>query len=320
MNNLILKEYSPELFAQWQEFIEKSNNGTIFHRLDFLGYHGGKFKENENHLLWYKKGQLYAIMPLGIFKEGEKVFAKSPFGASWGGLVHGGKFKLKYAIEIVDSLINYLKNKGVNEIIIAPTPSIYFKKYSNYFEFALYEAGFRVINREITSVIELPKTKEEVWQCPDSPCRTQIRRGLNNFSKIFNGKAREFYQILLQDKARHEAVATHDLDDLQYLEQLLPQDIWFDIAVDKEENQAGICYFSGNKECVLSFYLSQEDKALGENGLSALILRGLESAVEKGYKYYDFGTNNKENLISLVEFKESFGGIGISRDTYKLEL
>ena len=84
---ITLKEYKKDYFDKWNKFVENSNNGTIFHRLDFLAYHGDKFKSNENHLIWFKGDEIIALMPLGIFEENGKRIAKSPYGGSYGGVI-----------------------------------------------------------------------------------------------------------------------------------------------------------------------------------------------------------------------------------------
>jgi hypothetical protein len=74
--------YDKSHFDEWNTFVDGSNNGTVFHRLDFLNYHEpGKF--NFKNLMFYKSGELVAVLPAGMVKEAYK----SPMGASFGGFV-----------------------------------------------------------------------------------------------------------------------------------------------------------------------------------------------------------------------------------------
>lgn len=319
-------KYKPEVFdktgiEQWNRFVEESVNGCIFHRLDFLAYHGDRFLENAHHLAWYKGETLSAVMPMGIFIENGRRVARSPFGASWGGLVHEKNLKLKYAIKMTESLIDYLKGIDIDECMITPTPMCYFDTYTNYFEQTLFAQGFSLLYRDICHIVELPGKEEEVWLSFDSKCRNQVRNGLKNFKITEDGDFEEFYLVLLEDKKRHnDAVPTHTLQELKYLQEKFKKRVFVDIAVGRENVKAGICYFACNSNTLSVFYIAQQSGALGLNGVNALVLKGMQRAVREGFKYFDFGTSsyhNKSRNLNLSQFKESFGARGYFRDMYR---
>ena len=317
-------KYTKDKFDTWNNFVEKANNGTIFHRLDFLGYHGNKFEKNEHHLMFYKGDTLLAVLPLAIFEEGEVKTAKSPYGASWGGLVFSDKLSIKYVIFITDSLLEYLGGQNVSECVITVTPQCYYIKPTNYFEFSLFSKGFQVVNRENHLVVELPDKAEKIMDVLDSKCRNQTRKGLKVFTKFLEETSCEnYYPILMEDKVRHNSMPTHTEKDLEYLSTVFPKAVTFDVVISEEDNRAGICYFKANRNCVLTFYMSQQNSALRLNGTNALVYRGMERAVLNGVKYFDFGgssLNSKIRNIGVSEFKESFGAYGVFRDTYKINL
>ncbi len=270
--------------------------------------------------MWYKGESPYALLPLGIFIEDGRKVARSPYGASWGGFVAGGKLKLKYALNLVDSLMEYLVQLGIEECYITMPPPCYYNEYTNFFEFALTTHGFSPENREITHVVSLPMKEADVWTCLDSKSRNQARKGLKLFEIQQNVEAEKFYPILLEDKMRHgEALPTHSLNDLKYLQGHESKFISFDIGIDEKGAKAGICYFHANGSCLTVFYMAQENKALGLNGMNALVLHGMQRAVREGYRYFDFGCSSYHTRIQnigLAEFKEGFGASGMFRDTY----
>lgn len=318
---VILTEYNVADSALWNAFIEKSANGTIFHRSDFLAYHHPKFKSNINNLIWLKNENFFSLMPLGIFRSDKEIIARSPYGASWGGLVHPDNMTLNYSRQIVKTLIEYLKANNIDKCFITATPGCYYKTYSYHFEFSLLEAGFKLINSEIQDVVPLSQIKNNVWELFTSKCRNQSRKGLENFSITQNVTPEEFYPILVEDKKRHNnASITHSLKDLTLLHNTFPDKVIFSVARLKNSNEmAGLCLFVGNDNCVMTFYLSQTAGAVGKNGVNALIAIHLEQAFKQGYKFFDFGCssfNTKVENIGVAEFKESFGSIGISRNTY----
>ena len=319
---ITLKEYTYDLFDEWNQFIENSNNGTIFHRLDFLSYHGEKFKENEKHLVWRKGGNILAVLPMAIFKENGIRIAKSPYGASWGGFVHSTKIKLSEVFEIVDSLFDFINDNHIDEFYITFPPACYYNFYTNYFEFVLYSKGFTICNRYLTSVVQLPESKDDVWNLIHSKARNSTRKAQKLFTYLPDARAKEFYPILVEDKKRHDnASITHSLNDLIYLQKLDKQ-VTFDIAIKKDNSKAGICYFWTNNNCIMTFYMAQDDRALGSNGMNYLIYEGMIQAIKKGIKYIDFGTSlskfEVENKIfGVAKFKERFGAQGYFRDSYK---
>jgi hypothetical protein len=308
----------------WNNFIsQKSLNGTIFHHLDFLAYHQNRFTNNEHHLAFYKGEELVGLMPLAIFEQEGIKIAKSPYGASWGGLVFSENLKLKYHIELIESLVNYLKDLQVNEIFITPTPSFYYKNYSSFFEFALFQSGFQLKNRDVMHVVTLPKNAEETMQVLDSKCRNQTRRALEQVEIIENATIEDFYIALQEDKIRHNSTPTHTLEEMKRIQELNTDFMQIDVAKDNEGNKAGICYFKGNSQAIMTFYMAQQNAILGKNALNALVFKGMERAVKQGFKYFDFGCSSvggKIQNIGVSEFKESFGAKGMLRETYYLKV
>lgn len=306
---------------EWNSFVENSNNGTIFHHIDFLNYHNEEIRNTYLFLKFYKGGNLIGIMPMSIFESNEKKIAKSMQGASWGGLVYNYKTSIKYILEIVKVLLDYLKGIGVSEVWITPTPMSYFKEYNNYFEFSLYSNGFSLVERNNDLVLQLPESTDKIMEKFDSHCRTQTRKGLRIFKEYYmNTTVENFYPILLDEKKRHGSIPTHTFENLKYLKNIFSNNIIFDVAFANDDSKVGICYFVCNNNCVLTFYISQETKAIGKSGLNALIYKGMQRFVEKKIKYFDFGlvgSNSKIRNFGVADFKESFGARGIFRETYR---
>src|SRR5215468_3242705 len=79
--------FEPRHRDEWRTFVAASDNGTLFHDLDFLDYHrAGRFEEH--HLLFFDRGELVAVLPAAIVPgaNGARRLA-SPYGASIGGFV-----------------------------------------------------------------------------------------------------------------------------------------------------------------------------------------------------------------------------------------
>ena len=81
----ILK-YSHNMSSQWDDFVQSSKNGTVFHTRKFLSYHINR-KFNDHSLCFKKKNNLVAIFPAAIIKENNHKILFSHPGTSFGGLV-----------------------------------------------------------------------------------------------------------------------------------------------------------------------------------------------------------------------------------------
>jgi hypothetical protein len=316
---LHLHRFQPEDRAAWADFLDLADNATIFHSLDFLDYHGDRFKEEAHHLLWRKGERLFAALPLGVFEEGGQRLARSPYGASWGGLVHESRFKLKYALEIVGSLVDYLRAREISECVITPPPSCYYGQYNNHFEFALVAHGFQTVNRELTSVIDLRGCTDPMalmTTSARSPARKAKKHGVQ---VVRDAPLDVFYPLLEETKERLGGDITHTLADLQWLQAHLPGRIKVDVAYHEAEPIAGNLYFD-NKHGLLCFYLSHRKTHDHLSAPNLLIYDALCWAVDQGRASFDFGCSSVRQQIQnlgVSNFKENFGARGLFRETYR---
>ena len=325
MEKISIARYTSDSLDKWNQFVENSNNGTIFHRLDFLAYHGDKFKKNEHHLVFYKGDSIYGVLPLGIFNENGRTVAMSPFGASMGGIVYKKNLKLKYAIQMIELLVDYLIKLGnVDECLIIIPPMGYYNSYNNYMEFAMCSHGFVISNSEISHFV---RTKsEKIEDNFESRARNSIRKAIKEGNKIkFNDKIEVLYPLIIEDKKRQQLQTkpTHSLQDLLYLEKIFPDRVFADIAYIKEIPVAGVVYFLVNKSCLLTFYLARATNYLNYNSMNLLIKERLLKAHKAGIKYLDFGCSSYKMQITnigVAEFKESFGAAGYFKHTFILKL
>ena len=119
-------EYDSSNFTIWDNFVDKSINGNIFHKQQFLSYHPpDKFKFK--HLLIYNnKNKLICLIPGGI--SNNKFI--SPIGSSFGGFIISKKNTLAESIDLVNSLVIFCKEKGYNGIKVTPPMQIYNKIFN----------------------------------------------------------------------------------------------------------------------------------------------------------------------------------------------
>jgi hypothetical protein len=319
MSKIKLIEYSPEWFIKWNKFVEDSNNGTIFHRLDFLEYHCEKFKETENHLIWLKGEEIFCVLPLAFFKTENQIVAKSPYGGSYGGIVCKKPLNYFESNEVVCSLLDYFRNFGVNEIIITlPTKNLEIIQTDTLF-FSFIEHGFKIINSDISSVVVIDN-EEDKNSMFTTRSRNMVRKARKaNVLPKQNQSIDDFWQVMDLTFSKIGKPPTHTYNEWKYLCYTFPDIFWNDVAYLNNKPIAGIGHVKINKTTYSSFYLCSNPNYYETQALSLLITEALINAKDRGLKYFDFGTSsiNMKANENIFRFKESFGSIGVFKHTIK---
>ena len=157
--SLSLVRFSDRYQAEWDKFVWKSNNGTLFHTRRFLNYHP-KERFTDASLIFLDESRWLGILPFVERREqGERVWISHP-GASMGGLVCPSSLSFKYTFSVVEALLLRAHAEGVGKIYITLPPQVYFARPCNYFDFALLENGFTYLKREVSSVVPLDFTTD----------------------------------------------------------------------------------------------------------------------------------------------------------------
>ncbi|HOP49134.1 MAG TPA: GNAT family N-acetyltransferase [Ignavibacteriales bacterium] len=306
---------SPE---EWDDFVKKSDNGTIFHEQKFLSYHPVNRFSN-NSVVFFKNNKILALLPATIIERDNKRIFVSHQGASYGGFVYKD-LNLQEAHKLVELLIKIGKENDCNQITLTLPPIIYQKKYSNYIDFALYRNGFSYLKRELSSVVRLDFKNNK----PTELFRDEAIRAVNKAKKlgveiIETEEFEEYYSILKNNlRMRHNVTPTHSLDELLKLKKMYPTKIRLFGAFKDEKLIAGVCNFSANSEVVLAFYISHNDEYQEYRPVNLLFHEIMQKYQLENFKYLDFGifTVNMDPNWGLGRFKENFGARGIFRDTF----
>jgi hypothetical protein len=322
MSDYKLHRYQPKYYGKWNIFVEESNNGTLFHRLDFLEYHKDRFAENENNLLIFKGDSVFGIIPLAFFEETGKRIAKSPFGGSYGGFVFKTALSYKSSKLIIAEFIRYLQDIGIDETYITPAINDFCLTPCDTFIFSMLEAGFKISNSEITSIV--PLSKEDITQSTfTSRARNAIRKAKSEEIEVVrNANIDDFWSVMTKTFARHGKNPTHTRDEFIYLNKIFPDRVYCDLAYYRGVPIAGIGYMKINKRTNSSFYLCSDEEYIHKQALSLLISNAVVEAQNDGFAYFDFGTSsvNMVGRNNIFLFKESFGATGRFRNTYQLKL
>ena len=316
-------KYKKEDEASWDNFVSRSNNGTIFHLRKFLNYHpANRFLDHS--LLINKKKKLFSVLPSAErIIDGQKFLVSHP-GSSVGSFLVPENLSIANSIELAKQLKVYAKSLDFDGIQITLPPNLYQKRLSNYMDFAFFREGFFYRKREITSILFLEKTIEKTTK-KFRPSHRRAVKTAKSKGVIVRESERydEFYKMLQRNLSkRHGVSPTHTLKELKKLKKIFKSKVKLFSAFVDEKMVAGVVNFLINDHTILAFYISHDELYNHYRPLNILFYEVFSWAIESKYKIYDFGifTVNEEPNMGLGRFKENFGASGIFRDTIQLKV
>jgi len=321
--SLDFEDYNESYRYKWDEFVENSANGTIFHLRKFLSYHPPD-RFNDSSIVIKKNDQIFALFPAVSVDYMGKRALFSHRGASYGGFVYNATLSISSAFSMVRRLVDYAYEKGFEKIVITIPPIIYSKRPSQYIDFSLLKNGFKYLKKELSSILFLEESIEENVKKFKQVNRTAFRKAIKLGVEVRESEDWEvFYDILKNNlKIRHNVKPTHSLEELLKLKNIFPDRIRLYGAYLRDEMIAGVVMFDCNSQVSLAFYISHREDMQQYRGVNLLFYYIIEDSIKRGFKYLDFGifTVNMEPNFGLGRFKEGFGATGIFRDTFYIDL
>jgi hypothetical protein len=306
--------FEHSLADTWHAFVESSNNGTEFHRTDFLEYHP-EDRYDFRHLLFFRKGCLVSVLPGAVTGE----TFRSPAGASIGGFVHAPCAGLETADAVVHAFVSWCRGAGITEAFIGLPMPVYERTLDDSMEFALLYNGFSQYDAKYSSVADLRLTGDRSRM----PCKTRhnIARAENQGIEVTESDDfAVFHPILRENKLKFGCEPTHTLAELERIRDLRPDLLKLFLALKDGRPIAGLMLFLVSPVCALNFYTAQDYGYHRYNPVSLLLEHSMRWCAGRGYRYYDYGVsmdtsspNPLEVSRSLVKFKESMGLTGCIR-------
>ncbi len=317
-----IERYDSTQGVNWNLFVESSNGGTLFHRLDFLAYHGERFKDSEHHLIFYRKGKVLGLMPMAItYDIGSKV-CKSPYGGSYGGPVFRKPLNYADSKEAIEALIGYVSNLGASALVMTLPIWPCYMHYSDTFRFVLMETGFKCINRDISSVVCLEphaSLYKQLGMRLSNLARKSRRAEKEGVEMVHRAGLNDLWKVMKVTYGKHGVHPTHSREDLDWLMEKFPENIYCDIAYLKGLPIAAVVFFVINERLICSFYLLQDPSYRKSQALTYLLYSAILRAQNDGFKWLDLGTSSvgMKARPNVFRFKEGLGAIGVFRETYE---
>ncbi|NQT26237.1 GNAT family N-acetyltransferase [candidate division KSB1 bacterium] len=314
--------YKKNIRKEWDQFVEQSNNGTIFHSHQFLDYHApGKFQFN--NLVFMEGDRILAVLP-GRLKDG---IYESPIGASYGSIVTKD-ISFAKSMDLVSSFLKYARKSHIREIVLTAPPLIYEKHPNQNLEYAMLWQGFEYKTHYISSAIHLDPDREIIPRFQKT-VRYYVRKSLKdkNIRVELNEDYDAFYPILLHNLSRHNVRPTHSLEELIRLKELLPDALKLFMVYHKDDPIGGCLMFYCNQQVGLCFYNMMYYEAAQHRPIHRVLYEVVKYSTEKGFKYVDIGVSQDTAALnpmtpneSLIAYKETFDAKACMRNTLAISL
>lgn len=317
-----IKKYTEKLNNIWDDFIFKSNNGTIFHTQQFLNYHQNK-KFINHSLLFFDKDTLIAVLPAAT-NNNNKILHSHP-GASFGGIVYGQNLNFAIYNNIISCLEQYCLENRFDRIKLINTPNIYHQIKDESFNYLLQWRGFIQKETYISHYLKNDFQNETLGLLNKRKQR-YIKSIIqnNNFSHVINENFNLFYPILLESKKLFKTTPTHSLEELLILKEIFPQKIHLLLFYQNKTVVGGSVIFFTTQNTALIFYNAINPKYKQEHLATFQLYQCMRFAKKNNKKILDFGVSHnpetKNSLTpkpSLIQFKEHFNTKGVLRVVYE---
>ena len=301
-------KYTPSHQNIWDEFVKNSKNGNIFHTRKFLNYHKERFIDHS--IVIYKKNKLIALF--GAIEFEDKIVSHR--GSTYGGLIVRKENKSNDTLMIWEEIIKYY-----NKIIEFRKCEYIFDKYpSKEVEFIAKKLGFKEVAEELSTCLDLEYIKL-------SERRKRAITKCKNLKIVFDDLEYEtYYKILSKNLEKFNSTPTHTLEEMKTLKELFPNEYKLVTIYLDNKMIAGVWLVLATPFTAHTFYIAQDYEYSENQPLSCIVKEMIEYLQEKNYRYLNFGISTEDGgkVINkgLFEFKESFGGFGVSRFYFRREV
>ena len=327
---ITIKKYNNSYFEMWDNFIKKSNNGTIFQTQKFINYHITR-KFNDYSLIIKKNDEILCLLPGVINKvNNHKIFYSHP-GASYGGLILKNGLTFYLINEIIKSLDEHLIKHQFKKIFLINSPSIYWAHEDQSLDYLLQWNKYKITETYIshasnisksTTIDDLLSKRKKRYILNDSQ--------LNDFTfkeGCSNGEIEQFYSILIESKKQFLTTPTHSLSELKKLKKLFNKKIKIFVSILNHVVVGGVVIFHTNQKTSLIFY-NVVNPNVKDSQLSVLQLyNAMQICKNYGASIVDFGVSHTPETLnpldpkfSLIKFKEQFGAKGVKRIAFEKDL
>ena len=297
-----IKIYDGKAAIEWNEFIDKSRNGTFLFNRNYMDYHADRFQDFS--LMAYKKNKLYAVLPAN--RVGDVLYSHQ--GLSYGGFITSSKLALS------DITIIFEK------VVYKPVPVIYHLLPAQEDLYVLFRyMNAKLIGRNISSTIYQGNKIKFI-----ESRKSGIRKAIANRVEICESENFEsFWEILYDNlKMKYGVSPVHSLKEIKLLASRFPDNIKL-FTAQKDGIVLGGTVVYITPQVLHTQYISASLSGK-ESGALDLLFDHLINHKFTNIPIFDFGQSTEQmgKVLNdaLIFQKEGFGGRGVMYDIYEYEV
>ena len=296
----------------WDEFVDRSRNGTFLFLRDYMEYHQDRF-EDHSLLIRDQGGGLLGLLPAN--RRGQVL--ESHGGLTYGGIVSGDAMTAARMLEVFDVVLGHLRREGFEQLRYRAVPYIYPRGPAQEDLFALTRLGARIVRRATLSVIDARQP----------PAVQERRRRGSRRARAAGLHCREsddleaYWSLLttvLQET--YGARPVHSLEEMVLLRRRFPRNIRLFGCFQEETLVAGVLVYE-SRTVARAQYIAASESGKRLAGLD-LLFEHLLQDVYRHKPYFELGTSESADGRDLnrgvLEVKESLGARTGVQDTYEL--
>lgn len=309
-----VRRYQASDQAAWDDFVQRSKNGTFLFLRGYMDYHQDRFTDH-SLLVYDEKDQLLALFPAN--ETAERI--SSHGGLTYGGFISDEAMKTPKMLDAMSAAWAYYASHGFTELDYKTIPHIYHRVPAEEDRYALFQNGARWRG---CSVITAVDQRERLAM------QGRRKRGIKKAQKqqvsIRQSDNFPAYWDLLSGvlASTYDAQPVHRLDEISVLQARFPQHIKLYTAQHQGDMVAGVLVYESARVARAQYIAADErGKSLGALDL---LFHELLHTIYPDKPYFEFGTSevpgSHDLQMGLIDQKEGFGARAVVQDRYWLDL
>ena len=299
--NFEIINYNENFKNEWEQFVNESINGTIYHTRKFLSYHENKFEDSS--ILIYNDKKLVCILP--CCKDNSKYFSHK--GATFGGPIF---IEEVYNVTDVNTIINLIIKHYNNNIEFRLSNNIYNNLSHDLIIYCLSnklklkpELGFFINSNDnlIEKITNIRNKKNLIKFMNNKNIICDIYKEKNDYIN--------FYNILNNNLSnKYKTNPTHTLEEFLLMSEILKNEHSLYLVKENDVIYGGVYLIKTSNRCWYTFYISKNIDIKKNPSIIYIMYKIQQDAKEQNVKYIDYGITTEEKgkvlNIGLAEFKE----------------
>lgn len=314
-NRFTIRPYSHCHSEIWDDFVNKSRNGTFLLTRGYADYHAERFADAS--LMVYEGERLVALFIASA--DGETVQAH-------GGLTYGGLILPERKVDAGDTLdimyetACYYADKGFRQLVYRAIPHIYHRMPSEDDVYALFRLGATLSEVNMSTTVDTSTMLR-----PNENSRRAVRRAVSGGLTISETDDLSQYWMMLMQLLgdKYHAMPTHTLDEIKLLAQRYPDNIRLSGAFGENGVMEAGALLYITPRVVHTQYLATTERGRKFGALSLLLNKVIERYKDT-HRYIDFGTSNERHgqylNRGLISQKSGLGGRYTAYQVFTLDL